>query len=119
MARISRGIAIEKAAVRAEQRDVAVQQKQHECRKRPSLGRSMESSKSPNGSYEPNLFLPQLEANLHRTCRQEADAKPLKIERCLDMDLVKKGSFFYMSKNYVEEVDDWYQFIEEHQKSTF
>ncbi|KAI1651135.1 uncharacterized protein F4817DRAFT_325244 [Daldinia loculata] len=119
MARISRGIAIEKAAVRAEQRNVALQQKQHECRKSPSLGRSMESSTSSNGSREPNLFLPQFEAHLYRTCRQEADAKPLNIERCLDMDLVKKGSFFYMSKNYVEEVDDWFQFVEEHQKSTF
>ncbi|KAI0846168.1 hypothetical protein F5Y00DRAFT_149887 [Daldinia vernicosa] len=119
MARVSRGIAIEKAAVRAEQRNVALQQKQDECRKSPSLGRSMESSKSSNRSYQPNSFLSDFEENLHRTCRQEADAKPLKIESCLDMDLVKKGSFFYMSKNYVEEVDDWCQFVEEHQKSTF
>ncbi|KAI0113111.1 hypothetical protein F4814DRAFT_334716 [Daldinia grandis] len=119
MARISRGISIEKAAVRAEQRDVALQQKQDECRRSPSLGSSVDSSKFPTRSCEPSLLLPQFEVHLHRTCRQEAEAKPLKIERCLDMDLVKKGSFFYMSKNYVEEVHDWFQFVEEHQKSTF
>ncbi|KAK6956901.1 hypothetical protein Daesc_002183 [Daldinia eschscholtzii] len=119
MARTGRGIATEKAAVRAEQRKVALGLEADQSRKSPALGMSGSSSSSSHGIYDPHDFRPPFEAYLQRSCRREADAKPLKIEECLDMDLVKKGSFYYMSKNYVEEVGDWSDFVEEHKKSTF
>ncbi|KAI1803286.1 hypothetical protein F4811DRAFT_525582 [Daldinia bambusicola] len=119
MPRTNHGIAQEKAAVRAEQRNVALKLEQNQNRKSPTPGMSASAASSSRGIFDPHDFKPPFEAYLQRSCRREADAKRLKIEECLDMDLVKKGSFFYMSKNYKEEVVNWCEFAEEHQRSTF
>ncbi|KAI8961191.1 hypothetical protein F5Y11DRAFT_348716 [Daldinia sp. FL1419] len=116
MPKVCRGIALEKAAVCAEQRNVTIQQELNNLRRRPSLAVPLSRAKDIIRMRESYQFAPVFE---EQSYGRVADAKPLKIERCLDMDQVKKGSFFYMSKNYEEEVKDWSRFIEESQNSTF
>ncbi|KAI2464659.1 hypothetical protein F4781DRAFT_436193 [Annulohypoxylon bovei var. microspora] len=122
MARFNRGIAGEKAAVREAQRDAALRLEEAASRKKPSLG-ELETSLDgtaeaqwPSGKFARNTSF----KTPYRKCdKLRADALPLQMEKCLDMAPIKKGSLFFMSLDYVEEVRDWCTFDEELKGATF
>ncbi|KAI1099224.1 hypothetical protein F4804DRAFT_92035 [Jackrogersella minutella] len=119
MARFNRGIAGERAAVREAQREAAQRLGEEASRLKPSLGKSTTNTTgtkwSPNGfTVSPPQRVPSTKFDVAK-----ADAVQLNIEKCLDMVPIKKGSFFYMSVNYVEEVQDWCTFHEDQRGSTF
>ncbi|KAI1141433.1 hypothetical protein F5Y05DRAFT_261118 [Hypoxylon sp. FL0543] len=111
MCRTSRGVAGERAAVLEAQREAARYLEEEESRRKPSRGESqtrLETTGDPEkviwspDSFKLSPYTPKYDANDGR----RADALPLKMEQQLDMALIKKGSFFYMSKNYVEKDED-------------
>ncbi|KAI1208577.1 uncharacterized protein F4807DRAFT_430179 [Annulohypoxylon truncatum] len=131
MTRYNRGIAGERAAVREAQREAARQLEEAACRRRPSLAESETSaSADETESWLPGRFVVAKtppppssitsKAELGRNVvRERDDVLPLAMHKCLDMDPIKKGSFFFMSSRYVEEVEDWCWFDEERRGATF
>ncbi|KAI1440493.1 hypothetical protein F5Y02DRAFT_345457 [Annulohypoxylon stygium] len=122
MTRYNRGVAGEKAAVREAQREAARQLDEEACRRRPSLGELDTYFGTNISKWSPGEFIikaPPPQARCVRFVRQRPDMLPLKTDSCLDMAPIKKGSFFFMSVNYREEVDDWFEFDEEQQGATF
>ncbi|KAI2628681.1 hypothetical protein GGR54DRAFT_636395 [Hypoxylon sp. NC1633] len=99
------GIIREKIAVRKVQRDDQFRQQQEQERKKPTRGEPMSSDWSAD-SFRHMSEGPEPRFGGHRD-NPRANSKPLKMDKCLDMAFVKQGSFFYMSKDYVEEEDDW------------
>ncbi|KAI1387581.1 uncharacterized protein F4822DRAFT_430329 [Hypoxylon trugodes] len=106
----SRGIAGERAAIREEQREVARRREREASQKHPTLDRSESSvsSGSSIGSGDTDMSLPKFQF----LKPSRPDALPLKMENCLDMAPIKKGSFLFMSTKYVE-ADDWIEYEEE------
>ncbi|KAI1416442.1 hypothetical protein F5Y13DRAFT_205336 [Hypoxylon sp. FL1857] len=118
MVRTSRGIAGEKAAILEEQREAARELEEMEIRRTPSLAEVRTSLKTDKVIWSPESFkfkyhTPKFDQDEGR----KGDALPFKNEKCLDMAPIKKGSLFFMSKNYVEENKDRYD--EELDRATF
>ncbi|KAI5861420.1 hypothetical protein GGS23DRAFT_598573 [Durotheca rogersii] len=126
-----RGVAGERAAVLAAQRQQAQRQAERAQRLRPALG-SSHSSSGPRFPESPcasagagpaaaaataNPFLRAVAEPAAGTRRGQALL--LDAETKLDMGLVPRGSFAFMSKAYVEEVDDWCRLQEERRSATF
>ncbi|KAI0839691.1 hypothetical protein F5Y06DRAFT_302882 [Hypoxylon sp. FL0890] len=124
MVRTSRGIAGEKAAVLEEQREAARELQEEESRRKPSLGELETSLKTTKNTekviWSPDSFkLCLLTPKFDKNDGRKADALPLKMEKLLDMAPIKKGSFFFLSRNYVEENRGWFEFNEELDRATF
>ncbi|KAI1458831.1 hypothetical protein F4805DRAFT_456541 [Annulohypoxylon moriforme] len=128
MTKYNRGIAGERAAVREAQVEAARQLEEDACRRRPSLGSSDSSSSSSSSSTDegrswlPGKFIVKKPTRVpcaRPAVRERPDVLPLKTDSCLDMAPIKRGSFFFMSSRYVEEVEDWCKFDEEQRGATF
>ncbi|OTB09421.1 hypothetical protein M426DRAFT_6694 [Hypoxylon sp. CI-4A] len=130
----SRGVPGEKAAVREAQRDAAVRLEEKNSKKSPGLGEQVAFEQTTNKDTKvwcppPQFRLSTLAASaaanrpvagkqqVNMFSCGKADAVELKIEKCLDMAEIKKGSFFFMSVKYVEDGKDWATLHEERQSA--
>ncbi|KAI2609974.1 uncharacterized protein GGS25DRAFT_520777 [Hypoxylon fragiforme] len=114
MAYTSRGVAGEKAAVRSAQREEALQRRNAELVRRPSVGERPPDTMRPAAIRWDVLLLGKKGYKGRR-----AQAMRLEMDKRLDMDAVAKGSYVFMSCDYVEEVLDWCRFEEEGRTATF
>ncbi|KAI1095554.1 hypothetical protein F5B19DRAFT_489211 [Rostrohypoxylon terebratum] len=120
MTRYNRGIAGERAAVREAQREEAKRLDEKARRIRPSLGDSKTSLITSVQKWSPDELVMNASFRVprDRPFKERADIMPLKIDSCLDMAPIRRGSFFFMSVN-CKEVDDWFEFNEGLQVATF
>ncbi|KAI1380487.1 hypothetical protein F4677DRAFT_441803 [Hypoxylon crocopeplum] len=113
------GIASEKVAIRFDHKEESLQLEEQENRTRPSLGKPMsrEWATSPRavGKCSRSPPIP----TQHELDTQMESTMPLESERHLDMLSIRKGSFLFMSDDYVEKVKDWCQFDEDQRNATF
>ncbi|OTA59666.1 hypothetical protein K449DRAFT_397284 [Hypoxylon sp. EC38] len=121
MVRTSRGIAGERAAVLKAQKDDGLRLDREERRRKPSLGELETAADGTMGArWSPIQLMSLLQLTKFDILEgRRPDALPLKIEKYLDMAPIKKGSFMFMSKNYVEGYTDWFGLDEDMDKATF
>ncbi|OTA90467.1 hypothetical protein M434DRAFT_398001 [Hypoxylon sp. CO27-5] len=124
MVRTSRGIAGERAAVLKAQKDDGLRLDREERRRKPSLGELETPLKTADGTMGARWSPVQLISLLQVTKfdileGRRPDALPLKIEKYLDMAPIKKGSFMFMSKNYIDERTNCFGLDEDLDWATF
>ncbi|KAI0386463.1 hypothetical protein F5Y04DRAFT_122994 [Hypomontagnella monticulosa] len=99
MSHLSTGISGERAAVVMAQREGAS----------PSSGKSRNGRRTTSVAGDEEWANRQLNLLVYGkdALRGRADAMMLKMDECLDMAPIEKGSFFFMSSKYVAIDEEW------------